>query len=634
MKQRALSALVLGVAAIVAAAPRAAMAFGTPASAPACVRENSCSFTACYGAPTGAVHYVCDCNTSGAAGLVSAQGQQPVTGCVAGSDSNAGTSPSAPWQSYDKARTAFSSAAAGDQILFCKGGVWDLTSAADNRWSNYNSTASNRAVVGSYSASWATGSEGRPMLMVPLGTKGVSFDHSNGTSVAGYVFAGLSIQGKGQPATPVESSPLCGGSPCPMEAFFVYNGASDILICDVEMGYLGLGIENAGGNNNENNQRIIVRNSIIHDAESQGWLGGGLGNEIRNNYFEHNGWGVGSLDHQAYLTGGAATVNVSIIFSGNELYRGSDNGGGCAADNIVMHGYYVSGTISGNYIHHPSGTSGSGCYGIGINPGYTSTEQFANINITGNVIAEVGGAGINVSACHTCTVTDNVLISSGGTISEGIALTNDGTASGGSDWVNTNVWAYNNTFYLSGNSAIGLSINENEPGGFTGSTGYVSANNVFYATGTGTVSGYQYTLADSAYTYIDHNWFFAPNAAGTHWNSSGSLSLTSWRTHGFDLSSTEGTNPSFVNPRASTSFSGALSDFYITSGSGLKDAGTNTYCPSTDAAGNTRPQGTACDIGALEYLSGTVPGKPALEMFLFVADLEVFPLLRSELAWR
>ncbi len=40
-------------------------------------------------------------------------------------------------------------------------------------------------------------------------------------------------------------------------------------------------------------------------------------------------------------------------------------------------------------------------------------------------------------------------------------------------------------------------------------------------------------------------------------------------------------------------------------GSNALDMGTNAGCPGTDQRGITRPQGTACDIGAYEYVQGT-----------------------------
>lgn len=49
----------------------------------------------------------------------------------------------------------------------------------------------------------------------------------------------------------------------------------------------------------------------------------------------------------------------------------------------------------------------------------------------------------------------------------------------------------------------------------------------------------------------------------------------------------------------------------LASGSPAIDAGTNTGCPATDQRGLARPQGTACDIGAFEFVN-PVPGISSL----------------------
>lgn len=64
---------------------------------------------------TGTTYYYCDCQ-SGAA-----------SGCVAGKDSDPGTSPSAPRQSFADAQSRFRSMAAGSTVALCRGGAWTAT---------------------------------------------------------------------------------------------------------------------------------------------------------------------------------------------------------------------------------------------------------------------------------------------------------------------------------------------------------------------------------------------------------------------------------------------------------------------------------------------------------------------------
>src|SRR5687768_401338 len=61
-----------------------------------------------------AERFVCDCGA----------GADPQ--CVPGSDGATGTSPDAPWQSYDRAQDAWSGLAAGDSLRFCRGGVFPV----------------------------------------------------------------------------------------------------------------------------------------------------------------------------------------------------------------------------------------------------------------------------------------------------------------------------------------------------------------------------------------------------------------------------------------------------------------------------------------------------------------------------
>src|SRR3954471_10602794 len=56
--------------------------------------------------------YICDCGTGAA------------PGCVAGDDANAGACPATPQRTLGRAGNRFGSLAAGDSLLFCRGGAW------------------------------------------------------------------------------------------------------------------------------------------------------------------------------------------------------------------------------------------------------------------------------------------------------------------------------------------------------------------------------------------------------------------------------------------------------------------------------------------------------------------------------
>ena len=75
--------------------------------------------------------------------------------CQAGDDNGTGTL-NDPWETYAQARQTFGTLAAGESILFCEGGAWELTDN-DTRWVNGNCQADNRCLVGSYTPTWASG---------------------------------------------------------------------------------------------------------------------------------------------------------------------------------------------------------------------------------------------------------------------------------------------------------------------------------------------------------------------------------------------------------------------------------------------------------------------------------------------
>lgn len=588
-------------------------------AAPDCTRESGCTVPACYGAaPGGAtIFYVCDCATTGAAGAQPTGssllgGQQPDTGCTPGSDAANGTTPATAWQHYTKAQAQFGSLAAGDRILFCNGGTFDLTGASSNRFVNRNASAGTRVVVGAYTATW--GGTHRPLLMAPTGTYAIDLNDGSDIARGGYVFAGLHIQGIGMPATPTEASPFCPPTQsvnhCPFEAFFVYNQISDVYLCDMRMSYLSIAVENAGGNvGTEDNQNIVVQYSTIDNDENQGMLGSTTGATIDSDTFTNNGFGTANLDHHIYLSSGGQG---SQAVTNNHFYKGAQVSGlGCANVEIVMHGINNGTTIAGNLIEEDNGTSLSGCYGIGIMPGYSAHEEFNNIVIKSNVIKNVGGSGVEMSACHDCTVENNILLADTSSGFEGITLTNDGEGGGGiTDQDNLRVKAINNTGY----GRLQNMVRSSDAG-----TVLTIVNNVIYFSNTtGTVTAFNNSLPDASYLAVNRNWATAQGASIT-WNASGTQTRANYCTnHGFDCNSTQGTAPNFTNARISTSYAGAAADFTPAAGSGLIGAGDATNGATIDWFGTARPNPPS--IGALEPASGGVIGKPATEVFLFVSS--------------
>lgn len=569
-------------AVLLVSATALAQSSGVPSTgSPACTRENGCSFTACYPAalPGGAVaHYFCDCKTTGAAGLPPA-GQQPQAGCVAGSDAASGLTPATAKQTYGAAQAIFSGLNADDRILFCNGGAFDDTGSASQRWANTTVSAAHPAVVGTYDATWGGGGV-RPVMLNALATN--IFDlNSSDTPKGGYVFAGLDIEGIGQPATACASS-----SPFPMEGFFVYNQVNDVLICDVKIAWQCIGVEMAGGNvTTDDNQRFTIRNSAIYNNDAQGLLGSGSSLVITRSLFDYNGKAASNLDHNIYYSSGIST-NSQITYS--ELYRAAPvGGGGCDGVSLVTHGVYDGLLIQGNWIHEPAGTAKSGCYGVGAIPGYPPIpEMFNRVQVIGNLFTDMGGVDVDFSAVHNGLIQSNVFVASSSSAHESVALTNDSLDVG--DWTN-------DTVTVSGNTAYGAGVSYREQTGVS----IAFANNLAWHTETGTVACFSHGLSAVSYTFMDNNWCYGPSAGTLNWT--GTSTLAAWRVaNSFDLLSTSGTDPTLTSVTTTPTYTTAAASFIPTALSGLVSVGSNTWTPSTDYAGLSRPQRAVATIGALE----------------------------------
>lgn len=563
---------------------------GVPsAGSPACVRENSCSFTPCYGTQTaGTAHYFCDCKTTGAAGLPPT-GQQPQSGCTAGSDAANGLTPATAKQTYGAAQAIFSGLGPDDRIYFCNGGAFDDTGASSTSWVNTGVSAAHPIVVAGYDAAWGGGGV-RPVILNALGTFAFNLTGSDSPK-GGYIFAGLDIEGIGKPATACASSPDCGGSPCPFEAFRAYNQVNDVTICDVKMAWHCIGMEIAGGNlDTDDNQRITIRNSTIVNNDAQGFLGSGSSLVIYSSYFDYNGKKDPNLEHHIYFSSGIST---GCVISNNELYRNAPvGGGGCAGVALVTHGVFDGLTIVQNWIHEPHGTALGGCYGIGIMPGYTTAEMFAHTFVQRNFIQDVGGSAVEMEACHNCTVEGNIITAASDSAMEAVTLTGGSVGTG--DWTN-------DTIAVQGNTAYGAGVQFRE----SDTAANISfGDNVTQRTESGTVNLFDHQLSTASYTRMDRNWGYAPNATTVRWNATGTQSLAAWQgATGFDTNSTVGTDPKFSAPTVTGTFSAIAAAFRPQAGSGLIGAGSATYVSTTDFAGSTR---TSPSIGALEQLPSTV----------------------------
>ncbi len=252
--------------------------------------------------------------------------------------------------------------------------------------------------------------------------------------------------------------------------------------------------------------------------------------------------------------------NGSNEFIGGIVHDATGPSGGNPDDDNGPHGFYVSSPnnlVDGTEIHHLNSGFGIHAYGVGR----TITH-----NVYRNLfIHHIGQSG-----------SSNQAIGIFGDSDDSQVYNNVITASTYGIYVGTlanRILVYNNTIYGLTASAHGAIELGGEVGGGANS---IVRNNLIYNNAANTILS-QYANTPT----IDHNICIgsAPECIGS-------------------------ANPQFVNSGGSYALQ---SDFAIPTGSNAKDAGYNTSSVvTTDSQGTSRPQGSAVDIGAFEFI--VLPG--------------------------
>ena len=494
-------------------------------------------------APTATTYYVCDCQTG-------ADGD-----CVVGSDSNAGTNPAAPWQTYTQAQTFFNNSfTAGDEIRFCDGGAHDLSSNYDNLWSTANCTTNQPCTIANYTPTWASGDESLPILK--RSNDGHGFTINNDSN---FVFQNLDMRCTG----------CAGGSGW---AFFVVEDADNLLIDNVSMDGFTIGIHLRGCINTWcSNDDVTIRNSRFTNNSSQGFLGHGNDLFLENNYFENNGDGT-VFAHNIYVAGDSR-----VTIRNNELYRASlDGSGNCSGTSLVGHGAINDLLIEGNYIHEDVGKANQGCWGIGISPAYGGTaESYTNLIIRGNRVENVGNTSITTGSCISCTIENNVIVQQQSFGTVGISVAPYAAAE---DATSSNITIRNNS--ISTTTGSGIEVNEG--------SGHTIVSNAIQKTGSDTNwNCLNTTLAASSYDVIDYNVCGFSSGA---W-AVGAADLAAWQAQGWGANSIAAP-PGFTS---STDLSVGAETAVIV------NAGHPTLSSGVDFDGNGRF--AQPDVGAYEWLN-------------------------------
>ena len=516
---------------------------------------------------TGTTYYYCDCGTGAQAG------------CKSGDDrANDGLDPDHPKQTIDNAAQRMRTLlAVDDTIRLCKGGAFNTTGSL--------SIGSNRCTSGAcndlrdYDPPF--GGTTKPVINSASGKALFSFLGNGGVRILN-----LRLQG-GNPAAYGDGN----------NAFFFYNGAHDVTMCNLDInGFDEAVAHNGGSATTAPNPNIKLTGSYIANSRRMGYMGAGSNLEISYNYWDGNG-GSSKFDHTIYLGSSDLTAsNVSLI--GNYIH--GQYGPTCFGVVLTDHGKFDYLTVANNVIDIDASASTSGCYGMAFGSGgYKSQSYNRHTILSGNTIINGGNTGIYMALCPDCIIENNLIVSD---VPLGATAINTGAEAARSlynDDVNERNLIRNNTIWYGPNSTIGgTGIKVGLEG-----TGHVVVNNsvTYSATSSGSSGGFkcfEYPLALTSYLFINNNHCFS-NATSTSWVA-GHGNLTSWQTYapGFDtLSKID--DPLFAVPGE---------DFTPVTGptpSPLLDAGTTLYSSAysgIDITGKARPTAPATHpaIGAFE----------------------------------
>lgn len=499
----------------------------------------------------GTTYYVCNC----------AKGAD--SDCIAGNDNNSGTSPDAPWQSFDKAISVFNAMNGGDQVLLADGSAWDSVQV---QLFNTNASANNRITLSDYRPAWASGDEKHPLLQNDSSDILDFEDAGNADHDEGYVVRNLRFQGKG-------------GGFC----IFLYNDVDYVLLDSLEIDDFGIGVYVAAGHDPNpgadiESQHVELKNSRITNCTGQGFLGAGSDLLIDGCYFAHNGT-TSMFDHNVYIGAHDNITNVTI--RNNELYQADYISGKADGVSMVVHGSVSGLLIEGNYIHEDTGAVTPNAWGIGVDPGgYAEPEGFNGVVIRGNKLVNTFNTGIAVASCPGAIIENNVIINEGAAGFTGISAPDRfGQAK---DSVMSSVSIINNSIYMRNGNAETVGIFLGGEG-----TGHVLANNIVSTDAGNCIS---LDLPDNAYSAVDYNLGQITGQAS--W--SNNQDLSTWASSsGFDTYSLTG-DPLFVSPGAPDY------DLELSSASSpAVNAGDASLAASTDFTGRTRTG--VPDIGAFEY---------------------------------
>ena len=323
--------------------------------------------------------------------------------------------------------------------------------------------------------------------------------------------------------------------------------------------------------------------------------------QILNTMFEGNG-DASVFDHNIYLSGsnGGETRGIRII--GNRLYRSAQGGTGrCGGVSLVVHGEHRDLLVEANEVWEDLGTADPTCWGIAIDPGYSSPEAFYDVVVRGNIVRNVGNLAIGMASVVNGLIENNVIIQENSFGFRAIAAPNRSAAP--DDLVLDQITVRNNSIWIVDAPGHAIAL------GGSGANHVVVSNAIQYRGSDPRFSCFGFDLPLPAYLAIDNNVCDFALAPGAEWSFGHGTSpdpLSAWRLSGFGAAS-QNTDPGYVDA--------AGGNLNPTAGSPLIDQGQLVLSSPIDHTGAVRD--AFPDVGAYEALGCAILPGEVLNLHMF-----------------
>jgi hypothetical protein len=386
-----------------------------------------------------------------------------------------------------------------------------------------------------------------------------------------------------------------------------------------------LGLQNMTGGGILNNGTMTLTNCTISSNTANFGRGGGIANTgtmtltgvtlNANTANDFQGGGGSGIANTGTLTLTNGSVSGNSAAGGGGIFNGGTFASETSSGIVVT---AIGGTLSLTNVTLTNNTGG------GLSNIFGSTATLTDVTIAGNTV-QGSGAGIANGGGGTATLT-NVTLSnntaSGGSPGDPFVAALGGGISNVGTLTLSNVTVSGNRADHGGGGIANLVVSVGDGfGGRVDLIGSLTLTNVTISNNTGGgilgVDGTSFGAGKSSAQLRNTIVANSPSAG----NCSGSPGTITSLGHNLDSGSTCGfTGPgdlSNTDPKLGLlqNNGGFTLTHALLPGSPAINAGDNSGCPPTDQRGITRPQGAACDIGAYEFVGGSVAQIPAVNQW-------------------